>query len=357
MPEAFGMDISDFSIKTIKLERSGRKINLASYGKTNVPSGVIEKGLISKNQDFVRLVRESIEEISGKKLGTKWVVVSVPEREMFLRVVQLPLMKDEDIKRAIKWGAEENIPLNIEEAYFDWERIPPPLGKSLDHIDVTVVASPRATIDSYIKALEAADLKVLAVEMGPTASMRAIITPELAKETVLVIDVGALKTVITVYSAGAVRFTSTMDISGHTMTEAIAKELNVSFSEAEKIKIEFGFDKDIQDGKIYNSLKPIVDKFAKQIGDYINFYEEHDFHEHGSEPRRVNKVLICGGSANIKNLADYCSKKIKMDIELANPWGNILKLPLKETPEISYEKSLGYTTAIGLALRGVSDSK
>jgi len=117
-------------MKMMKLERSGKKINIASYGKKNIPTGIIQKGLMAKEQDFIRLVKEGVEEISGKKLRTKWVVVSVPERETFLRVVQLPLMKDEDIKRAIKWGAEENIPLNIDEAYFDWEKIPPPPGKS-----------------------------------------------------------------------------------------------------------------------------------------------------------------------------------------------------------------------------------
>ena len=36
---------------------------------------------------------------------------------------------------------------------------------------------------------------------------------------------------------------------------------------------------------------------------------------------------------------------------MGNPWVNILPEPLKEVPELSYEKSLSYTAALGLALR------
>jgi len=52
-------------------------------------------------------------------------------------------------------------------------------------------------------------------------------------------------------------------------------------------------------------------------------------------------------------LIDFLSLQLKISIEMGNPWVNILPESLKELPKLSYEKSLAFTTALGLALRGI----
>jgi len=352
-PEAFGIDISDLSIKLMKLESSGKKTKVSSFGKKIIPSEIIQNGVVQDEKSFAKLVREAIYEMSGHGPKTHWAVVSLPSQETFLRVVQMPIMRDEDIKRSIKWSAEENIPLDLNEAYFDWEKIPMPPDKHIDHIDALVVAHPKRTIDGYVRAFEAAGVRIIAIEIGVIAAARAVIPDDMMKETVLIVDIGTLKTDISIYASGAVRFTSSVDIAGHSFTQSVAEKLKIGFSEAEKLKIEFGFDKDAQEGKVFEALKPVADKFIGQIADYINFYEEHDFHDHSVAKNKVTKILFCGGGATTKNFIELCARKLKIDVALANPWSHILAFPLKEIPEISYEKSLSYATAIGLALRGI----
>jgi len=352
-PEAFGIDISDLSIKLMKLESSGKKIKVSSFGKKTIPSDIIQNGTLQDEKKFTQLVGEAVREMSGRGPRTRWAVVSLPSQETFLRVVQMPIMKDEDIKRSIKWSAEENIPLNLNEAYFDWEKIPTPEGKHIDHIDALVVAHPKKTIDAYVRAIEAAGVRVISIEIGVISAARAVVSDDLMKETVLIVDIGTLKTDVSIYASGAVRFTSSMDIAGHSFSQSIAEKLKIGYSEAEKLKVEFGFDKEAQEGKVFEALKPVADKFIGQIADYINFYEEHDFHDHTVEKNKITKILFCGGGATTKNFIELCARKLKTDVALANPWSRILAFPLKEIPEISYEKSLSYTTAIGLALRGI----
>lgn len=355
VPESFGFDISDLSIKIVELNAVGKNIKIGAHGKKNIPMGIIEKGVIKDEPTFIQLVREAVEEIGGSRLKKKWVVASVPEREAFLRIVQLPQMSQVDIKHAIKWGAEQNIPLDLEDAYYDWQMINTPFQKNLDHIDVLVVASPKQTINSYLRALEMAGLNILSMEIEPIAISRAIIGKENINETILIVDVGAMKTGISIYSGGTLRFTASINVSGHMMSEALSKGLSISYSEAERIKIEFGFSREAQEGKIFELLKPAVDSLIKQLLDYVYYYEDYDFHEHmNNEEKKITKILFCGGSVNLKNIAEYCSKKTKINVELANPWINVLAPPLKEIPDIPYEKSLGYATAIGLALKNVT---
>jgi len=64
-------------------------------------------------------------------------------------------------------------------------------------------------------------------------------------------------------------------------------------------------------------------------------------------------VLLCGGGVNLKGFAEFFSKQLKIPVELSNPWINILPAGKKETSKLPYQESLRYTTALGLALRGV----
>ncbi len=69
----------------------------------------------------------------------------------------------------------------------------------------------------------------------------------------------------------------------------------------------------------------------------------------------VQKIWLSGGGASLKGLAGFLSSEFKIPVELGNPWINILPEPLKEVPQLPFEESLKYTTALGLGLRGVKD--
>jgi len=71
------------------------------------------------------------------------------------------------------------------------------------------------------------------------------------------------------------------------------------------------------------------------------------------EVKEISKVLLCGGGANLKGLPELLSSELKIPVEIGNPWINILPEFKKEKSKLSLETSLSYTTAFGLALRGV----
>lgn len=105
--EAFGIDISDLSIKIAKLSDKRGNLTLTSYGRTNIPAGVIDKGKIQKEDELVNLIKEAVNNVNGEKLGTDFVVCSLPEQEAFIMVIQLPILKTSEIREAAKWKIEE----------------------------------------------------------------------------------------------------------------------------------------------------------------------------------------------------------------------------------------------------------
>jgi len=71
--------------------------------------------------------------------------------------------------------------------------------------------------------------------------------------------------------------------------------------------------------------------------------------ENNKKIPKVEKIILCGGTSNLIGLSEYISVKTKTDVELADIWINIIN-DKKNVPKISFEKSLSYVSAIGLAL-------
>ncbi len=65
----------------------------------------------------------------------------------------------------------------------------------------------------------------------------------------------------------------------------------------------------------------------------------------------LERVILCGGEANVPGLSSYLASALEAEIEIANPWVNINSLT-SYVPEITSKHALRYATALGLALKG-----
>ena len=70
----------------------------------------------------------------------------------------------------------------------------------------------------------------------------------------------------------------------------------------------------------------------------------------GKIDRQIKKVILCGGDSNLVGLSEYFSVSMKVSVEMANVWVNITNTE-KYIPDISFNQSLAFASALGLALR------
>jgi phosphoribosylformylglycinamidine synthase len=69
----------------------------------------------------------------------------------------------------------------------------------------------------------------------------------------------------------------------------------------------------------------------------------------------VEKIIISGKGATIKGLTYFVASELKIPVEVANPWINILPKKFNLLPPITHEESLAYATVLGLALRSIRE--
>jgi type IV pilus assembly protein PilM len=349
--EAFGMDISDRSVKIARLKNTRDGLVLASYGRCDIPSGIIDKGVIKKEDGLISIIKKSMKEIGGKKLDTNYAVCSLPEQEAFIRVIQLPNLKKEEIREAVRWELEANIPLKIEEVYFDYFIIDPLVNKN-KHTDILIGALPKKIVDDYARVLKSSGLKIKAMEIESIATSRALIKDSVVSRPAMIIDLGYQRTSFTIFAGEVPLLTSSSDISNGYFLDVLVKNLKLSRKEAKEMKFKYGLNSSKEGGVIMDALNLPLDQLVADIKKYIDFYYSHSAHKHGVGDN-VREIILCGGGANFSGLSAFLNNAIGVPVRLGNPWINIFNEPKSEVPKIFFDESLGYATALGLALYGV----
>ena len=292
-PEAFGLDISDRSLKIAQLHKIRGGYKLVSYGETSIPAGVIDHGKIVKEKELISRVKKALKDVKGEKIETPYVTASLPEEQAFLQVVQLPKMNEDEVEHAIRFEAENYIPYPIETVYLDFQIIEP-LNNHLDHLDVLIGALPRIAVDAYVDVLEKAGLMPQSLDIESVAVSRVLMANHTSKSPVLIIDLGASRSNFIVFSGHTIRFTAANSFASGVITSEIARVFKVQEKKAEALKKAFGIAvlDDPEGKKVANAVTPLLNDFVAEIKKYMSFYESHPAHQHlAKENQNINKII------------------------------------------------------------------
>lgn len=350
---AFGLDLSDYSIKLAWLKKTREQINLISFGREEIPENIIKEGEIKNEQELIEIIKRSVERAKGEKIKTPFCVVSLPESESFIRMVQLPRMKPEEVAEAIKWELEANIPVSLKDVYFDWQIIEEAHSQT-DHLDVLIGALAKTLVDPYLSVIKKAGLRPLVFEVESIATARALIKKDCWSEPLMIIDLGAKRTSIIIFAGGTVWFTTSLPISNNLLVDDITQKLKITRVKAKSLKFKIGLDSSKEKGKVFSALEPRLFELVAEVKKYLDYYQTNLLPKQ-TQDIPIGEILLCGGGANLSGLTGFLSSQLKIKVSLGNPWVNILDPASRHLPDLSFSESLAYTTALGLALRGLND--
>lgn len=338
MVPSFGFDISDESIKFIELVRTKKGIRVHRYGDKKIPIGVIESGKIKDPK--------SLEEILvslRKKEGLKSVRVSIPEEQVYLFNLKLEKEGLENVREGIELSLEEYIPIGAQDAIFDYEL----LSEDESSLKLQVGAIQKNVIKEYLSVFKNSGISARSFELEAQAIVRSVIKKG-DLDTYMVVDFGKTRTGIFIISRGVVIFTSTIDGGGIMLTDMIKKNFKISFIEAEKMKKECGLKRTAKNTEVFSVLLNGVSILRDEISKHFIYWHTHK-DEEGQDRPPIKKIILSGGDSNLIGLVEYFSVSLKTKVELANVWVNLGNTD-NTIPDITFEESLIFASAIGLAL-------
>lgn len=340
-----GLDITSTSIKYIELIKSPRQLKIGKHGRQTLANPIVFDETLANNIDL----QDALTQIK-KSQNISFVEVSIPEVKSYLYITDVPQGDDDSIRANIEMHLEENVPLTLAEAIFEY--FPIRNDKKNKTVTVAVSVVPYQIVRDYTRLLEKSGMKPVSFLVENQALARAVINYD-DKSDYLLVQISDKHTVLSVVSDNALQFTSSVQIGSADFTGGLMREYKISKEEAEKMKVSPEYENvDLENNKLFegmiNGFSAIKDE-TERVARYWQSFQDKLRIAGGPSKRVINKIILSGQDAVLPGLKEYFSVSLNMQVEIANVWQNVL--PLNDSvPNISFKDSLDFGTAIGLAI-------
>jgi len=345
LPRAAGVDITDASVKWLSLAPIKQGYRVLSYGNQPLPEGVVVMGAV---KDAKALAQELIK-IKKTIHDLKFAHAALPEEGAYVFSMHVPPKSTrQQIMSMIEFELEGRVPIPPAQAVYDFDTI---FSRDDQGEEIAVTVFPRELAEGYVEAFSLAGVNLMSLEIEARSIARAVCAPTQDPVTLLV-DCGRARTGVAILKHGIPIFTSTIEVGGDHMTHAVMEALSLSEEDAIKFKNEKGLvPGDVSEKKALEALDKVCSSLADEIGRHHRFWDTRR-NESGTPTAPVERVLLVGGSANVKGFPEYVAGRVHALTERPNVWRNVVSFD-EYIPPIDSRAAFQYATAIGLAQRGL----
>ena len=162
------------------------------------------------------------------------------------------------------------------------------------------------------------------------------------------VNVGASVTNVNILSGSNTIFWRDISFGGNQYTDAIQKQLSLSFDNAESLKKgEPAGDHSVSE--IFPILRSVTDDLAQEL------QKTFDFFLATTSTQRIDRLLLSGGSSRVVNFDTQLKERFGMPVEVMNPFRQIDITDTSVSAEWLSENAPSLAVAVGLAVRHVGD--
>lgn len=334
----FGIDIGATSVRLVQLKKHGNKPVLVAYGSTPLPANLIASDAADAVDQLAATIKKLVKEAG---ITTKSVVAALPAAKVFASVITTPKLPAAELGKAVKYQADQYIPMPIDQVRLDWTVLGP--GANENEQLVLLIAAPNNTTEKYLQIFEKAGLELVALEVDVTALSRAVLTPDASH--VVMLDIGSLASTVSIVVNGAPRLIHSVPVGAAAFVQALGQGLKTDANQALALVQKFGMNKSSMDGKILKNLQPVADTIMDEIKKSVAFYSNEN------PDAKFDKLVFTGGAAGMPELPLYVANALKLPVELGNAWLNV-SYPANMQNDLA-TVNREYAVAVGCAARMV----
>jgi type IV pilus assembly protein PilM len=334
-----GLDIGSSSIKAVELKAGRTGYELVSFGLEPLAQDTVVDGAIMDAPQVAAAISKVFEQ---QKIKTKNVATSVSGHSVIVKRVTLPLMTEEELYDRIPSEASQHIPFDIADVNLSYQLL-----ESMDsQMDVLLVAVKKDKILNHTNVLAQAGKTPVVVDIDAFAlqnSFEVNYEPD-AGQTVALLNIGASVMNIDIVRGGVPLFTRDVSVGGNQYTDALQKELDLNFDDAERLKKgeTLASVSEDQRAQILRSVSDILT---------LEIQKTFDFFRATASGENIQRIVMAGGTARVPGLIDLLREEFAMPVEELYPFRKIVPNPSRHGEEQIREMAPRLAIAVGLALR------
>jgi type IV pilus assembly protein PilM len=260
-------------------------------------------------------------------------------------------MTEAELGESIYWEAEQYIPFDIQDVNLDYQILDkgdPASGKTT--MDVLLVAAKKEKIADYTGVIAQAGRSAVVVDVDAFALQNAYevnygIEPN---AVVALLNAGASATNINILQGDQSVFTRDIAIGGNAYTEALQRELNLAFDNADSLKRGGAIE-----GATYDDARPVLRAVTENV--MLEIQKTFDFYKSTASTDRIDRIMLSGGASRAEGFTEMLAERFATPVEPFDPFKRVAFDSKKFQVDALAEVAPTAAVAVGLALRRVSD--
>jgi len=354
-----GLDIGSHSIKLVEIDDGKKGMILKNFGIIGLPKDAIVEGSIKEVGVAASAIKTLFKNLNVRN---KNVAISISGFSVIVKKITISKREESELESSIHEEAEQYIPFDISDVNLDYEILTSPeeetgeqgeeaaTKKGSDNMDVMLVAAKKDIIEDYESLIQLAGLNPVIMDVDAFALQNAYeISSEGATGCYAIINIGAEELGINVIKDGVSIFTRDSSYGGSQITDAIMAKFNVSFEEAEEIKLGGTKIDDKEKGALEEIFTTMISGWVQEIKRALDFLSTT------YPDQTIEKILISGGAYRVPGFLKYLEMETEIPIEEFNPFANLqINEKIFDASYLSYIAPQA-AVAVGLALRSVGD--
>lgn len=307
------LEIGSQSVTMGVFTPAGRGFALSRYARRDILLDPVEEGM---RMDYVgSAIAEMVQELKVRGSEVRNVVSG---QQVFMRFIKLPAIDMDDIAEQVGFEAQQHIPFPLEDIIYSYQEL---ADREEGEREVLLVAIKKDVLDNLNSQVEAGPLKTRSVDCSITSLYNAFRANYDEDEPVMLLDIGA-KTTDIIFAEDGRFFTRSVTAAGAFITNSIAREFNLSFREAEQLKIEDGVvslgngytdGMGEQEAALATTIRTAMTRLSSEVQRTINHYRAQ---YKGNPP---TKAYICGGGARLPFALEFLQAALNIPVEYLNP--------------------------------------
>ncbi len=339
---SIGIDLGSTRIKMIQLKRQKNRISLHQFGIYDLPEGAIISGRISDTA----VVSERLNWIlKRRRFHKKRANLCIGSQSVILRHVRMPKIGPRELQAALRFEAEKEIMIPLDEAVMDYIVLGERLVDGNELLDIAVVAVPKDVINDYLNVALKAGLHPDVVEIESFALQRILpyfgaAYPGNETEALMILDIGGENSNLVVLDRGVFGFARTMNIGVNHFCRSISEQRDVGFDTAHRLL--YGEEPFTVEG-----VQEIADELVTQIRRSVEFYLYKVEHAR----KEIKALFLCGGGSAVDRLPSFLGFELKVEPRILNPF-EFIQTGRRFVRKDLYKEGYLLNIATGLAARG-----
>jgi len=337
-----GLDIGSNSVKAVELTKSRKGLELTAFASETLEPDAVVDGAIMDS----RSVADSIKRVLQLgKFKPKGISAGVSGHSVIVKRIMVPGATNAEVDASIQFDAEQHIPFQISEVNLDYQVIGPS-GSGDPEMEVLLVVAKKDKIQNHTNVIRSAGRNADVVDIDAFALQNAFEANYSVDShaAIALLNIGASLMNINITKGGMPLFIRDVSIGGNQYTDILQKELQMSFQEAEDLKLgKTGGEEEAQ--MVQPLLESVTDMLVMEVQKTFDFFRE-------TYPKEaISQVLISGGTSRIVGLAQRIEDTFGCPTQVLDPFKSVTISPKVDTAKVT---ALGpsLAVAVGLALRG-----